>query len=54
MARRRSPFLQAAADYAGDSATLEVTDDDVPLVLSVALADASFLRRLELQRQRPP
>ena len=32
----------AAADYAGDSATLEVTDDDVPLVLSVALADASI------------
>ena len=31
----------AAAGYAGDSATLEVTDDDVPLVLSLAIADAS-------------
>ena len=30
-----------AADYAGDSATLEVTDDDVPLVLNLAVADAS-------------
>ena len=32
----------AAADYAGDSATLEVTDDDVPLVLSLAVADTSI------------
>ena len=32
----------AAADYAGASATLEVTDDDVPLVLNVAVADASI------------
>ena len=31
----------AAADYAGDSATLEVTDDDVPLVLDLAIANAS-------------
>ena len=32
----------AAADYAGDSATLQVTDDDVPLVLNLAVADASI------------
>ena len=32
----------AAAGYAGDSATLEVTDDDVPLVLNLAVADASI------------
>ena len=32
----------AAADYAGDSVAIEVTDDDVPLVLDLAIADASI------------
>ena len=42
MARRQSPSLPPPAGlHRSDSATLEVTDDDVPLVLSVALADAS-------------
>ena len=42
MERRQSRFLQPPAGLRrSDSATLEVTDDDVPLVLSVALADAS-------------
>ena len=32
----------AATGYTGASATLEVTDDDVPLVLDLAIADASI------------
>ena len=36
-------FSAAATDYAGDSATLEVTDDDVPLVLSLSIADQAIV-----------